>query len=66
MQTDSLILLSTAIDAALDAVAVPALILFVTAVVAAAAVEIRDHVRRRRRGSGKRMGTTRYSEVLGQ
>ena len=66
MQTDSLILLSRAIDAALEAVAVPALLLLGAAIVIAAAREIRGHVRRHRRGSKRKMGATRYSEVLGR
>jgi hypothetical protein len=35
-------------------------------IVVEVAVEIRDHVRRRRRGSGRKMGATRYAEVLGR
>lgn len=66
MQTDSLILLSRAIDAAFEAIAVPALLLLGAVIVTAAAVEIRDHVRQRRRGSGRKMGATRYSEVFGR
>jgi hypothetical protein len=66
MQSDSLILLSRAIEAAFEAVAVPAVLLLGAAIVAAVAVEIRDHVRRRRRLSGRKMGATRYSEVLGR
>jgi hypothetical protein len=66
MQTDSLILLSRAIEATFEAVAVPAVLLLGAIIVAALAVEIRDHVRRRRRGSGRKMGATRYAEVLGR
>jgi hypothetical protein len=66
MHPDSWIQLSRAIDATFEAVAVPVLLLLGVTVIVMAAVEIRDHVRRRRRGFGRKMGATRYAEVLGR
>ena len=48
MHADALIQLSRAIDAALEAAVVPALVLLAAALVITAAVEIRAHVHRRR------------------
>ncbi len=66
MHTDSLIHLSRAIDAASEAVAAPFLLLLVAALVIVTALEIRDHVRRRRLRSGKKIRPTRYWEALGR
>ena len=66
MHTDSLIYLSRAIDAAVEAFAAPFLLLLVAALVVMTAVEISDHVRRRRRRSGQKVRPTRYSEALGR
>lgn len=66
MHTDSLIYLSRAIDAAVEAVAAPFLLLLVAALVVMTAVEISDHVRRRWRRAGKNVRSTRYSEALGR
>ena len=64
MHTDSLIQLSRLIDAALEVVAIPALLLLGATIATVAAVEIRDRVRRRRRGAHGRIGAARYSEIL--
>ena len=66
MHTDSLIYLSRAIDAAVETVAAPSLLLLVAALVVMTAVEISDHVLRGRRRSGKKVRSTRYSEALGR
>jgi hypothetical protein len=61
-----LIYLSRAIDAAVDAVAAPFLLLLVAALVIVTSLEISDQVRRRRRRSGRMVRPTRYSEALGR
>ena len=66
MHTDSLIYMSRAIDAAIEAVTVPFLLLLVAALVIVTALETSDHVHRRRRRSGKKIRPTRYSEALGR
>lgn len=63
VQTDSLIQLSRAIDAALEAVAVPALLLLGAAVLVTAVVEIRDHVGQRRRRAAGKVRTARHTKL---
>ena len=59
MHADALIQLSRAIDAALEAAVVPALVLLAAALVITAAVEIRAHVHRRRPRVAKKKRTAR-------
>ena len=66
MHTDSLIYLSRALDAAVEAVARRFCFLLVAALVIVTSLEISDHVCRRRRRSGRKVRPTRYSEALGR
>jgi hypothetical protein len=61
MTIDSLTLLSRAIEAALEALFVPALLLLGAALVVTAGAEIRAHVRRRRRPAATRIRTARQT-----
>ena len=63
MYIDSLAQLSSAIDAALEALFVPSLLLLGAAFVVMAAAEIRSHVRRRPRRAARRIGTARQTRV---
>jgi hypothetical protein len=64
MYTNSLVHLSRLIDAALEAVAIPALLMLAATIVTVAAVEIRDRVRRGQPRARGRIGPDRYSEIL--
>lgn len=63
MYIDSLAQLSRAIDAALEALFVPTLLLLGAALVVMAGAEIRAHVLRRRRRAARRIGTARQTRV---
>lgn len=64
MHADALIQLSRAIDAALEAAVVPALVLLAAALVITAAVGIRAHVHRRRPRVAKKKRTARTTIVI--
>ena len=63
MPTDSLVYLSRAIDSALDAVAVPALLLVGVALLMTAAAEIRAHARQRRQRAASAISTARQTRL---
>jgi hypothetical protein len=63
MYIDSLAQLSKAIDAALEALFVPTVLLLATALVVIAGAEIGDQVRRRRRRAARRIGSARQLRV---
>ena len=63
MPTDSLVYLSRAIDSALDAVAVPALLLVGVALLMTAAAEIRAHARQRRQRAAGGISTARQTRL---
>jgi hypothetical protein len=63
MYIDPLAQLSRAIDAALEALFVPSVLLLGAALVVMAGAEIRAHVRRRRRRAAGRIGSARQPRV---
>ena len=63
MPTDSLVYLSRAIDSALDAVAVPALLLVGVALFMTAAAEIRAQARQRRQRAASGISTARQTRL---